>query len=195
MTDLDQRLETYKNNCENLPNCDFGNFHELETAYCNLINEGNSIRTFIKNNPELCDENSLKVLTNQSQDINLLDDKFKPLLNIIYLTRTLFDKYGEHVKTLIADKEYEEAINIYEQMFKFSGDWWYKKEIANIHYQIFDNIPKAMEIYGQVLPHMSGNADFWWQLSELHEKSNNFFKQVLCMQKAINIELKAMEAK
>jgi len=195
MSDLDNRLENYKNECENLQNRTFENFYELEKTYCNLINEGNSIRTYIKENPSLCDENSLKVLTNQASNINLLDDKFKCLLNIIYLTRTLFDKYGERVKTLIQNKEYEEAINIYEQMFKFSGNWWYKKEIANIYYQIFNDMDKAFAIYKEVLPHMSDSAEFWWQLSELHEKNRVYFKQVLCMQNALNLELKAMETK
>lgn len=193
MSDLDKRLEEYQNNCNTIGTREFKDFGELETAYCSLINEGNAIRKYVLENPSECDEGSYKILTNQSQDMSIMADKFKCLFNIVYLTRELFNKYTEYVPKLLQDKKYQEAINIYEQMFKFSGNYWYKKEVANIYYQIFGEVKKALEIYESIEPFLANTADYWWQFSEIQAANNNVFRQVLCIQKAINIELASME--
>ena len=189
MSDLDNRLNEYATKCNEINSKEYKNFGELETEYCALINEGNSIRKYIIENPNECDENSYKILTNQSQDISLMDEKFKCLFNIMYLTKSLFEKYSEYVQQLIKEQNYQEALNIYEQMFKFSGNYWYKKEQANIYYQIFGDVKKAFDIYESIEPFLSNTADYWWQFSEIQAANNNIFRQVLCIQKAIDIEL------
>ena len=194
MSDLDKKLEEYQKNCEEIKTKEFKNFGELEKEYCNLINEGNQIRKYIIENPSECDENSYKVLTNQASDPSIIDDKYKCLFNIVFLTRDLFGKYTEYVQQLIQKKDFKEAVNIYEQMFKLSGNYIYKKEIANIHYQIFKDFNTALKIYEEIEPFLSNSAEYWWQFSEIQAANKNIFRQVLCIQKAINIELANMEA-
>ncbi len=194
MSDLDKRLEEYKRNCEEIKSKEFKNFGELENEYCKLINEGNQIRRYIIDNPEECDENSYKVLTNQTTDPSVIDEKFKCLFNIVFLTRDLFGKYTEYVQQLIQKKDFKEAINIYEQMFRLSGNYIYKKEIANIHYQIFGDFKKAYEIYESIEPFLKNIPEYWWQFSEIQSANKNIFRQVLCIQKAIELELASSEA-
>lgn len=191
--DTDKRLEQYQNDCDNLRNTDFNNFEELEKAYCRLINEGGQIRAYIIQNPEVCDENSYKVLSNQVHDLNMLADKYKPLSNIIYLHRELFNKYDERVKQLIADKNYEQALNIYDQMFKFSGNYWYKKEIANILYVFFEKTDDALEIYKEIAPYMQNDYKYFWGLAELYSIKKEYFKSVSYMKKAMLMEKQGTE--
>ena len=193
MSDLDKRLEEYKKNSEEIKTKEFKNFGELENEYCALINEGNQIRRYIIDNPSECDENSYKVLTNQAPDPSIIDEKFKCLFNIVFLTRDLFGKYTEYVQQLIQKKDFKEAINIYEQMFKLSGNYLYKKEIANIHYQIFNDSNTALKIYEEIEPFLKNLVEYWWQFSEIQAANKNIFRQVLCIQKAIDMELSSLE--
>jgi hypothetical protein len=66
MSDLDNRLNEYAIRCSEINSKAYKNFGELETEYCALINEGNSIRKYIIENPNECDENSYKILTSNS---------------------------------------------------------------------------------------------------------------------------------
>ena len=290
MENFEIKLKEFEQNCENIKTQDFENFGLLEKAYCDLINEGNQLRQHILQNPELCDKNSLLVLTNQVPDISLLDEKFKSLTNIIHLTITLLQKYSEYVQTLITDNNWEEAINIYEQMYKFTrnpiyrkniieiysdklgnydkaleicesiksitltdssycrlfakvyayksdvennayynklaaeidmisqaktfiknedyleainvydnlftltNNYNYQKEIANIHAVCLSDTDKAISLYKDLEKHLGEDATYWWQLSELYEKKNRRYKQVLSIQKAIKLELNSKEA-
>lgn len=290
MENFEIKLKEFEQNCEKIKTQDFENFGLLENAYCDLINEGNQLRQHILQNPELCDKNSLLVLTNQVPDISLLDEKFKSLTNIIHLTITLLQKYSEYVQTLITDNNWEEAINIYEQMYKFTrnpiyrkniieiysdklgnydkaleicesiksitltdssycrlfakvyayksdvdnnayynkladeidmisqaktfiknedyleainvydnlftltNNYNYQKEIANIHAVCLSDTDKAISLYKDLEKHLGEDATYWWQLSELYEKKNRRYKQVLSIQKAIKLELNSKEA-
>ena len=290
MENFETKLKEFAEKCENLKNQEFENFGYLEKTYCDLINEGNQLRQYIVQNPEICDKNSLLVLTNQVPNISLLDEKFKSLLNIIQLTVTLLQKYGEYVQTLLENENFEEAINIYENMYKFTrnpiykkniieiytqnlnnydkalevcesimpiilsnpsycrlcakiysyksdvtntsfynkkadeldmliqandfinkedyleainiydnlftitGNYNYQKEIANIHAGYLNNLDKAITLYKDLEKNLQEDAQYWWQFSELYENKKNHYKQVLCIQKAIKLELKNKEA-
>ena len=100
MENFETKLKEFAEKCENLKNQEFENFGYLEKTYCDLINEGNQLRQYIVQNPEICDKNSLLVLTNQVPNISLLDEKFKSLLNIIQLTVTLLQKYAQKMRPL-----------------------------------------------------------------------------------------------
>lgn len=290
MENFETRLKEFAEKCEDLKTQEFENFGYLEKTYCELINEGNQLRQFLIQNPENCDKNSLLVLTNKITDISYLDKKFESLTNIIQLTIALLQKYSEYVLTLLNEEKFEEAINIYEQMYKFTrnpiykkniieiyidklknydkaleicedimptilsdslycrlcariyslksdvnntlfynkladeldminqakdfiakedyleainvydslfdltGNYNYQKEIANIHGTCLNNLNKAISLYKDLEKHLSDNAQYWWQLSELYEKKDKLYKQVLCIQKAIKLELKTKEA-
>ena len=291
MDNFEIRLNEFAQKCEDLKNQEFENFGYLEKTYCELINEGNQLRQYIIQNPEICDKNSLLVLTNQVLDTSYLDEKFKSLTNIIQLTITLLQKYSEYVQTLLAEQKFEEAINIYNQMYSFTRNPIYKKniaeiyctnlndydkaleickpiehiistnsqfcrlyakiyslksditnnilwnkkadeiemiakakefiskedyleainvydslfdltknynyqiEIANIHAVCLSNIDKALSIYKNFEKELKDNAQYWWQLSQLYENKDKTYKQVLCIQNAVKLELNEIESR
>ena len=291
MENFENKLQEFAEKCDNLKTQEFENFGYLEKTYCELINEGNQLRQYIIQHPEICDKKSLLVLTNQVPDISLLDEKFKSLTNIIQLTITLLQKYSEYVQELLAEQKYEETINIYNQMYSFTrnpiykksiaeiyctdlndydkaleickpiehiistnsqfcrlyakiyslksditnnilwnkkadeldmiaqakdfiskedyleaintydslhdltGNYNYQKEIANIHAVCYKNVDKALSIYKDLEKFLGNDAQYWWQISQLYENKNNLYKQVLCIQNAIKLELKEKESK
>lgn len=188
MLNIDKELESFNLLIKDIKSMKFNNFYELECEYCKTINLGNNIRNYIIQNPSICSEQSFKVLTNQTKDLSLLEDKYKPLLNIIYLTKSLFDKYSIYVEQLKNEQKYEEAINVYEQMFKFSQDYKYLQHIANIKFKIFHQVQECFDIYKDIKKHLYKDKDFWWQFSEVYNAKQDIFNQVLCIQKALNLE-------
>ncbi len=188
MLDINKELENFNLLIKNIESKKFDDFYDLECEYCKIINLGNSIRNYIIQNPSLCSEQSIKVLTNQTNNLSLLEDKYKSLLNIIYLTKNLFDKYSIYVEQLKNEQKYEEAINIYEQMFKFSKDYKYLQYIANIKFAIFHEVQECFDIYKDIEIHLYNDKDFWWQFSDVYNAKQDIFNQILCIQKALNLE-------
>ena len=93
----------------------------------------------------------------------------------------------------ISKEDYLEAINIYDNLFTITGNYNYQKEIANIHAGYLNNLDKAITLYKDLEKNLQEDAKYWWQFSELYENKNNHYKQVLCIQKAIKLELKNKE--
>ena len=187
--DIENRLIKVENDFKNLPSREFKDFNELEIEYCRLINEITNIRNYIVATPGVADENSLKVLKNEVADFTLLSDKFKPLLHLMDLYRMLVDKYKEQVKVLLEEKKYDQVINIYNQLYRFTNNYWYKKEIANIHFQIYKDNKTALNMFKELENVIGKNPEYWWQLSQIYEDEKNYYKQLVSMQKAIKLEL------
>jgi DNA-directed RNA polymerase beta subunit len=97
-------------------------------------------------------------------------------------------------KDFISKENYLDAINIYDNLFTITGNYNYQKEIANIHAVCLNNTDKAIALYKDLEKDLQNDAQFWWQFSEMYERKNNHYKQVLCIQKAIKLELKNKEA-
>ena len=174
MDNFEIKLKEFAEKCEDLKNQEFENFGQMEQTYCNLINEGNQLRQFLLQNPELCDKNSLLVLTNQVPDISLLDEKYKSLANIIQLTIALLQKYSEYVQTLLAEQKFEEAINIYNQMYNFTRNPIYKKNIAEIYCLNLNDNDKALEVCNSIYDYAINNAQF----CRLYAK---IYVEIICM--------------
>ena len=194
MFDLELKLRNFKSGVEEIKDKNFSNFSELEKEYCKLINTGTEIRNHLINNPNECDENSLKVLTNQTSDYSLLADKFKCLFSIITLTKDLLNHYQQYVFDLLKKEDYNYAVTIYEQMFKFSHNYTYKLEIANISYKFLNNPLKCYMIYKEIEPYMENDPRFLWGFSDVYSYFGNYFRQFVYIQKAVNAELKQFEA-
>ena len=193
MYNLDENLYFFQKKVEDIKIKEFSNFTDLENSYCELINFGTEIRNYIIDNPSVCDENSLKVLTNQTMDFSLLAEKFKPLSEIITLTRELLKHYQDYVFELLNEKDYEYAIKIYEQMFKFSHNYNYKIEIANIYYRFLKRPLDCFHIYKQIEPHMSENPRFLWGMSDIYANFGNYFRQFVYIRKAVDLELALLD--
>lgn len=270
---------------------DYPSFKDLEKDYCALINEGNSIRVKILQNPDCCDKSTYMVLTNEVKGfVQGLRGKFKPLALVFLLTQRLYQFYKQKleeavnagcdeevinfneqlynlskkyiyrkniadllyqkyknfkqaieiykeiessvddkdyeywknyaelnaeyenfekrdfcmtkykiaklksdVKKVLDDKDYEKAINLYEELFSNTGDYSYKKEIANIYAVCYMDIKKAIKIYHSLEEQFGSDSMYWFQLSSLYEYNKNYYKEVLCIKKAIDIELSKPE--
>lgn len=97
------------------------------------------------------------------------------------------------VKAELDKKNHKQAIKKYEELFKLTNDYSYQKEIANIYAVCFEDIKKAIKIYKSLEPQLKNDANYWFQLSSLYEYNNNYYREVLCIKKAIDIELKEPE--
>ncbi|MBP3820720.1 hypothetical protein J6G99_03645 [bacterium] len=193
MFDIERNLRELEYGAENIISKEFATFADLETSYLKLINKGNDIRNYLKQNPSLCNDNTLKILNNQSADFSLLEEKYKPLARLIPLIQNLLGHYQKYLNELLSRQDYAYAINIYEQMFKFTHNYNYKLEIANIYYLKLNNQRKSYEIYKEIEPYMENNLRFLYGFSELYKYFGNYFKQMLYIKKAIEAEAEELK--
>lgn len=191
----ESELLEFDKECIEINNKQFQDFSEFEAAYCYLINKCNAIRKNVLEHPDECAPKTLAILKNQSQDISAIAPKYKCLLNIIELRNTLMQKYEIEVKKLVAQKDYDYAIRIYRNMFFFTGNYNYKKEIANLYLKSNWNFTSCFSIYKECEPHLGCYSYFWLEFSEVYKLMEDYFHQVECLQKAIKIELNEMDGK
>ena len=102
-----------------------------------------------------------------------------------YELRKLEQKCQESIKT----KDYASLINCYERLFELTKDYHFKLQVANIYYKVFQNLPKAAEIYKEIAPHLSKESAFWWQKFEILANMNETYDAVSCIYNAIKIEI------
>lgn len=190
---LEKEIEQFDIECKEIKNKQFQNFNEFETAYCNLINRCSAIRRYILENPTECSENTYKILSNQCNDFSKIEPKFKSLLNIIDLKSTLMQNYKSFVKELMQKQDYKTAMKIYQNMFFFTHDYYYKKEIANLYLREYSDFTSCFSIYKECEQHLADKSYFWLEFSEVYKLMRDYFHQVECMQKAINLEMKGFE--
>lgn len=189
MSEIDEKLIDFKKQIQELENKIFDNFEDMETAYCNAINQGTQLRNYIINHPDICDENTLKVLTNQSRDFSLMEEKFRCVYSVITLTQKLLENYARHEKECEEKGDFETAIGMYNQMFKFTGNYFYKINIANIYENDIKDRNRAMELYKEAEPHLSNFFQFWWRFAIIYENNDDYYNALLCAQKAVKLEL------
>ena len=193
---IDENLKIFEAKFLALKQNNYSNFSELELAYCKYINDCNQLRKFLVDNQELCDKNSMKVLTGYSKDVSLLSDKYKIFLSLGSVINELVNKYQNYVYELVKDNRFVEAINIYNQMYKLSNNISYKLEIANIFFKVFKDYPRALKLYKEIKSlhvEVENNYKFWWSFSEVYRLNKDMFNSVKCIQKACDIELKSYE--
>jgi len=192
MEDFEKRIEEFEKNYVKIKEARYKEFSELETEFCKVINEGTALRNYLKDNPELCDENTYRVLLNQLTDMSLIEDRYKFLEHVLDLKRILLKHYNDYVGFLVKNKNFNMAIRIYNQMYAFTGNPFYKKEIANIHLKIFNDYKKCFEIYKEIEPQMEKSPHFWWEFSEVYAIGKDYFNRIMCMQKAVKLEKEQM---
>ena len=73
-------------------------------------------------------------------------------------------------------------------MFNFSRNPLYKQQIANIKYQIFNEIEESYLIYKELEEPMTNDKNFWWQFSDIYKAKNDIYNQVLCIKNALDLE-------
>ncbi len=145
MENFETKLIEYSKKCEELKSQEFENFDQLEHAYCDLINEGGALRKYLLENPEICDKKTYLVLTNQALP-GCIHDKYKCLTNVLKHTMELLQKYSEYAPKLIEEQRFEEAINIYNQMYNLSKNPIFLNKVAEIYLDNLNNVDKAFEM-------------------------------------------------
>lgn len=194
MSDLNTRLEQFRIEVEKLNNADLEDFGDFECAYCSVINMGVEIRNYIIKNPLLCDEFTLKFLKNQSHDPSMLADQFKCLYSIITLTGKLLQRYAQQEKICEQNGDFQTAIQINEQMFKFTGNYFYYIDIANIYNNHLNEKERCFKMYLDLEKYLSNSYHYWWRFAILYENREDYFNALLCMQKAIKLELNYIDS-
>lgn len=86
-------------------------------------------------------------------------------------------------------QDFTKAIEIYNKLYEETGNGQYKLEVGNIYAVIYSDLDTALKIYKQQEENLSQDINYWYKCSELYESSMDYYKQVLCMQKAIRLEL------
>ena len=109
------------------------------------------------------------------------------------LTKKKIAQLKKDIKTELDNKEYKHAIKKYEELFKTTNDYSYQKDMANVYAIFFQDIKKAIKIYKSIEQNFENDANYWFQLSSLYEYNNNYYQEVLCIKKAIVIELNEPE--
>lgn len=189
MENIEEQLESFSIKCNEIENKQFENFGELERAYCDLLNEGGAIRKYLISNPTLCDSNTLLVLTNRTNNASLIADKYKSLLNLLTLTRTLMTKYSEYAQEMLDANNFDEAIRIYEQMFEFTKQLALKQKIIQIYANNLNDLTKATElceIYERSYP---TEVSFYELYAEIADKNNDIPKREYCYKKLQEMKL------
>ncbi len=192
MENFEEQIQKFEQDYEDIIQKHYKEFPVLENDFCTLINEGTKLRNYLKENPQLCDENTYRVVSNQLHDMSLIEDKYKFLKHVLELKKILLDQYQKYLKFLMDNHKYNEAINIYNQMFAFTGNYFYKKEIANIELKIFGKYDKCLNTYKEIQPHMENVAHFWWEFSEVYSDGKDYYNQILCIQRAVKLEMEKM---
>lgn len=185
---IQEELTKFKTDCENLQGREFESFHELESVYCNLINKGTQLRRYVIEHPELCSSDTIKVLKNEADDLSLMEDGYKPLLIVLYLKKELLFHYESYLKTLHSEQKYEEAVNIYNQMFKFAPNHIFKLSIADLYYEKMDKKKQALKIMSEIEPYMKDFPIYYWKKARMYEGEGIYYRALLCMKKAIELE-------
>lgn len=192
---IDKLLEGYRQKGEAAlvkEEKDYPSFAEMEKEYCALINEGNSIRTQILQNPDYCDDSTRMVLANEVKGfVNGLRGKFKPLALVFLLSKKLYGIYKERLEEAKKNDDDNEYINLNEQLFKFSNKYEYHKNIADLLYQKYKNFKQAMELYKEIEPQAKENdVEFWNNYAELNAEYENIEKRDYCLMKKQIAQLK-----
>lgn len=189
MEEIDNILEQFKQKAETVLDKkkeDYPDFKTMELEYCGLINEGNSIRNMVLQNPESCDNSTYLILTKQVayNRVDKIRGRFAALQFVPMLSKKLFECYKEQLDVLKKEENYPELINLNEQMYRFSKKYTYRKNIADILYQKYKNFKQAMEIYQEIEPQDPEDAEYWKNYAELNEEYENFEKRDYCLKKS-----------
>jgi tetratricopeptide (TPR) repeat protein len=185
----DNELIQFGKSCDEVLQKTYSNFHEMEVEYCNLINECTILRKKLLSTPDI-DKSSLSVLQNQTRDLSLLDEKYKPILKCNYLVHTLITNYKKLIPQLMQDREYEQVISVYERMFNFTHDYEYCIFLADVYLKGLTNPQKSLEIYKKIEPYVSNNLNFLWGISDVYFILRDYYHQCIYLQKAIELQLK-----
>jgi len=105
------------------------------------------------------------------------------------LTQKEICELKKTVQKQLDDEDYDGAIKTDEKLFNLTQDYKYKLDIANIIGVCKLDLSKAIKMYKEYEPQKGNDKNYWYQLSDLYMKKENWYRQVLSIQKAIDIEL------
>lgn len=195
MEDIDNLLEQFKQKAEAALEKkveDYPSFKDLEKEYFDLINEGNLISKKILENPENCDNSTYLILTRRVayNFVDKIRGRYSALQLVPDITKKLFSIYRERMKKLTEEENYPELIRLNEQMYQFSKRYFYRKNIADILYQKYQNFKQAMEIYQEIEPEKPKDPEYWSNYAELCQEYDELEKRDYCLKQKEIFELK-----
>ncbi len=173
---------------ENLKNNTYSDFSEFEKCYLDIINEGTCLRKKVLETSTCWDKNSLSVLNNETHDLSLLSKDLKCFEKLFEIKKILVTRYQIYLKSLIDECNYIDAIKICERIYNLTGNSIFILSISDIYLKKLRQPDQSLKILKSAEPQMSKIALYWWTLADVYMAFKNYYNQVLCMQKAIEIE-------
>ena len=173
---------------ENLKNNTYSDFSEFEKCYLDIINEGTRLRKKVLETSTCWDKNSLSVLNNEMHDLSLLSKDLKCFEKLFEIKKILVTRYQIYLKSLIDECNYIDAIKICERIYNLTGNSIFILSISDIYLKKLRQPDQSLKILKSAEPQMSKIALYWWTLADVYMAFKNYYNQVLCMQKAIEIE-------
>ena len=173
---------------ENLKNNTYSDFSEFEKCYLDIINEGTRLRKKVLETSTCWDKNSLSVLNNEMHDLSLLSKDLKCFEKLFEIKKILVTRYQIYLKSLIDECNYIDAIKICERIYNLTGNSIFILSISDIYLKKLRQPEQSLKILKSAEPQMSKIALYWWTLADVYMAFKNYYNQVLCMQKAIEIE-------
>lgn len=85
----------------------------------------------------------------------------------------------------IAAKNFEEVIKIYTDLFTLTGDYYFKINVANIYYKVFNDLETATKMYEEYSKYLENDTYFWWQYHEIRMAHQDFYNATYCVYKAL----------
>ena len=186
---LKKELSKLEKQIDNLKKNTYSDFSEFEKSCLEIINAGTILREKILKYPFFLDDSSINVLSNKTRDLSFLSSDLKCFVKLFDLKKYLVSQYQIYLQKLINETDYQQAICICEQIFKLTGNYIFKMSIADIYLKKLNQPETSLKILKSIQPNMDSQSIYWWKFSDIYMALKNYYKQVECMQKAIEIEL------
>ena len=123
-------------------------------------------------------------------------DQIGPITKDVYDSAMLLNIIAGHDKrdttsSNIDKKDYTKALKNDVKGLKIGVPKEFFGE--GINEEVKESLENAIKIYKECESKMKENKDYWYQFSDIYLHKKNYYKQVLCLQKAIDIELSEPE--
>ena len=189
MLNLDKRLYRYNQEIEKSNEKKYVNEEEL----WNLHNIGMEIKNFLISTPHVCPEPIERFFMSDMEDQSLLYGDFLVLKNIKIIKNCLINYYNVQIGKYRELGDINSLISVYEKLFELTNNYLIKKEIAVLKLQYLNNVDESFTIFKEIEKYMENNVKYWFQFADIYDKKKDYFNQILCLQKAMNIEKERMK--
>ena len=185
---IKSQLKSLEKRIDNLKDNRYSDFSEFEKCYLDIINDGTRLRQKILDTSYCWDKNSISILKNENKDLSLLSKDLKFFVKLFDVKKVLVNRYQIYVQGLIQDCKFSDAIKICERIFNLTGNYIFILSISDIYLKKLKQPAQSMKILQSIEGQMSKVPVYWWTIADVYMALKDYYNQVLCLQKAIELE-------